>query len=221
MRCAWARRSLARSHEVMDTTVQEKNVAHPTDAKLAYRAQERLVKLAKKHGLKLRQSHVRVGKKALIKQQRYAHAKQFRRARRELRKLKTWLGRVNRDIERQIAGDTALQDIFRRELWQAERVRTQKPRDARGGMCMRCTRRRWNASARARATRRRDHSLHHGWQWCRGWCSWATRCTLFACTAGAVRGESLRGHHHQALTGWPVRGACGAMTMAGAARQAP
>ena len=78
--------------QVVDTTVQEKNVAHPTDAKLAYRARERLVKLAKQHGLKLRQSHVRVGKKALIKQQRYTHAKPFRRARRALRKLKTWLG---------------------------------------------------------------------------------------------------------------------------------
>ena len=49
-----------------------------------------------------------------------------------MRKLKTWLGRVIRDIERQIAKDTALQDIFRRELWQAERVRTQKPRDGKG-----------------------------------------------------------------------------------------
>ena len=100
----------------MDTTVQEKNIAHPTDAKLAYRARERLVKLAQKHGLKLRQSHVRVGKKALIRCQRYRHAKKFKRANRELRKLKTWLGRVIRDIERQIAGDAALQDIFRREL---------------------------------------------------------------------------------------------------------
>jgi len=106
---------------VVDTTVQEKNIAHPTDAKLAYRARERLVKLARQHGLKLRQSYVRVGKKALIKCQRYAHAKQFRRANRELRKLRTWLGRVIRDIERQIAKDAALQDIFRRELWQAER----------------------------------------------------------------------------------------------------
>ena len=90
------------------------------------------MKLAQKHGLKLRQSHVRAGKKALIRCQRYRHAKQFKRANRELRKLKTWLGRVIRDIERQIAGDTALQDIFRRELWQAERVRTQKPRDGKG-----------------------------------------------------------------------------------------
>ena len=90
------------------------------------------MKLAKKHGLKLRQTYVRVGKKALIKQQRYAHAKQFRRANRELRKLRTWLGRVIRDIERQIRDDAALQDTFRRELWQAERVRTQKPRDGKG-----------------------------------------------------------------------------------------
>jgi len=102
--------------EKMQALLQEKNAAHPTDAKLIHRARERLGKLAKKHGLKLRQSHVRVGKKALIKQQRYAHAKRFRRARPALRKLKTWLGRVIRDIERQIAGDKTLQDTFRREL---------------------------------------------------------------------------------------------------------
>ena len=58
---------------VVDTTVQPKNVAHPTDAKLLNRARERLVRLAKKHGVRLRQSYARVGKLALIKQQRYAH----------------------------------------------------------------------------------------------------------------------------------------------------
>ena len=60
---------------------------------------------------------------------------------------------------------------------------------ARGGMCMRCTRRRWNASARARATRRRGRSLHHGWQWCRGWCSWATRQRML--TDAGYRGHKL------------------------------
>jgi len=50
----------------------------------------------------LRQSYARVGKLALIKHQRYAHAHQFKRANRSLRKLKTYLGRVIRDIERRI-----------------------------------------------------------------------------------------------------------------------
>ena len=98
---------------VVDTTVQPKNVAHPTDAKLLNRARERLVRLAKKHGVVLRQSYARVGKLALIKQQRYAHAKQFKRANKCLRTLKTYLGRVMRDIRRKIAGDEALQARLR------------------------------------------------------------------------------------------------------------
>src|SRR5437588_58760 len=60
----------------------------PTDAKLLNRARERLVRLAKKLGLSLRQSYRRVGKLALIKHQRYAHAHQFKRANRSLRNLR-------------------------------------------------------------------------------------------------------------------------------------
>ena len=56
-------------------TVQPKAIAFPTEAKLRRRARERLVRLAKKHGLPLRQSYARVGKRAPIKHQRYAHAK--------------------------------------------------------------------------------------------------------------------------------------------------
>ncbi|SJM32543.1 hypothetical protein BQ8482_290138 [Mesorhizobium delmotii] len=65
---------------IVDTTVQPKNVMFPTDAKLIHRARERLVRLAKRAGLDLRQTYVRVGKLALISHQRYAHAKQFKRA---------------------------------------------------------------------------------------------------------------------------------------------
>jgi IS5 family transposase len=86
------------SRVVVDTTVQEKAVTFPTDAKLIYRARERLVRQAKRCGVKLRQSYVRVGKLALIRHQRYAHAHQFKRANRALRKLRTCLGRVIRDI---------------------------------------------------------------------------------------------------------------------------
>jgi IS5 family transposase len=111
---------------VVDTTVQEKAAAYPTDAKLCHRARERLARLAKRHGVRLRQSYARVGKFALIKHQRYAHARQFKRARRSLRTLKTYLGRVMRDIERAIAKEPSLNAHFRRELYLAGRVLTQK-----------------------------------------------------------------------------------------------
>ncbi len=113
---------------IVDTTVQPKNVMFPTDAKLLNRAREWLVRLAKKTGLDLRQSYVRVGKRALIAHQRYAHAKQFKRAKRALRTLRTYLGRTIRDIRRQIAGEEDLEVIFRRPLYLAGRVLEQRQR---------------------------------------------------------------------------------------------
>ena len=100
----------------------------PTDAKLIHRARERLVRLARKTGLDLRQSYVRIGKLALIKHQRYAHAKQFKRAGKALRKLKTYLGRIIRDIKRQIADDAELDTIFKWPLYQASTVLEQRQR---------------------------------------------------------------------------------------------
>jgi IS5 family transposase len=110
---------------VVDTTVQPKAVMFPTDAKLLNQARERLVGLANKLGVELSQSYRRVGKLALIKHQRYAHAHQFKRSNKSLRKLKTYLGRVIRDIGRRIAGDDALEEIFARELSLARRVLAQ------------------------------------------------------------------------------------------------
>ena len=113
---------------IVDTTVQPKNVMFPTDAKLLNRARERLVALAQKTGVDLRQSYVRVGKRALIKHQRYAHAKQFKRANRALRSLRTYLGRTIRDISRKIAGEEDLEAIFFPPLNLAGRVLDQRQR---------------------------------------------------------------------------------------------
>lgn len=107
---------------IIDTTVQPKAVAFPTDARLMPRALDRLARLAKRHGIKQRQSYRRVGKFALIKSQRYAHAKQFKRARRALKTLKTYLGRVIRDIWRKIAGNDRLKEAFAKERMLARRV---------------------------------------------------------------------------------------------------
>ena len=65
------------------------------------------MRLGKGGGIRLRQSYARVGKFAPIKHQRYAHAKQFTRANRALRTLRTYLGRIIRDIARKIGGNAA------------------------------------------------------------------------------------------------------------------
>ena len=84
----------------VDTTVQDKAIAFPTDARLYHKARSALVRMAKGMGIELRQSYRRLSKVALAKHGRYAHARQRQRARREQKRLKTYLGRVIRDIER-------------------------------------------------------------------------------------------------------------------------
>ena len=119
------------SKVIVDTTVQPKAVAFPTDAKLMHRARELLARLAKKHGVPLRQSYARVGKRALMAYQRYAHAKQFKRANRALRSVRTYLGRVLRDVMRKTRDDANLSPIFAEPLSLAFRVRHQN-RNQRG-----------------------------------------------------------------------------------------
>jgi transposase, IS5 family len=82
----------------IDTTVQPKAIAFPTDSRLYNRGREILVRLAAKYGIRLRQSYHRLGKRALRLANRYAHARQMRRAQREIKRLKTFLGRVARDM---------------------------------------------------------------------------------------------------------------------------
>jgi transposase, IS5 family len=112
----------------VDTTVQPKAIAHPTDARLMHRALQKLVALAKHEGVALRQSYLRVAKRAAIMVGRYTHAHQFKRARRELKFLRTRLGRVIRDIRRKIAGNAALEARFGPLLDLARRVRLQDQR---------------------------------------------------------------------------------------------
>jgi IS5 family transposase len=85
----------------VDTTVQTKAIRFPTDARLYQRMRERLVKVARAEGLSIQQSYEHVGRRLLMQSSRYAHARQMKRARACTRKLKTQLGRVVREIERQ------------------------------------------------------------------------------------------------------------------------
>jgi transposase, IS5 family len=88
------------SQIIVDTTVQEKAIAHPTDARLYLKSIHRLIKLARQRNIDLRQSYVRVSKKAFFSQSQYVRAGQYKRAAKQTKKLKTFLGRVIRDIRR-------------------------------------------------------------------------------------------------------------------------
>jgi len=111
----------------VDTTVQEKAIAYPTDARLYHKARRILVRLAKRQGIDLRQSYERLGKRALLMQGRYSHARQTKRARREQKKLRLYLGRVIRDVERKCSEPTGL---FAAMLERAKRIFSQKQHDS-------------------------------------------------------------------------------------------
>jgi IS5 family transposase len=97
---------------IVDTTVQEKNIAHPTDSALYLNALEKLAGLSKKLGIKLRQPYTRKAKTLSFQISRYAHAGQFKRMKKSLKTLKGYLGRVFRDVERKAsAADLKREDL--------------------------------------------------------------------------------------------------------------
>ena len=111
----------------VDTTVQEKAIAFPTDARLYHKARASLVRNAKRAGISLRQSYERVSKLALARNGRYAHARQMNRAKKEQRRLRTYLGRVIRDIERKLPEEHAAK--MNKLLEIARRILTQQRHD--------------------------------------------------------------------------------------------
>ncbi len=112
----------------VDTTVQPKAITFPTDAKLLHAAIKGLNRLARKHGVRLRQSYLRIAKRAAMMAGRYAHAKQFKRHRRQLRILRSRLGRIIRDIRRKIAGQADIEAGFEWPLARANQIRSQQQR---------------------------------------------------------------------------------------------
>ena len=110
----------------VDTTVQEKAIRFPTDARLYHKMRKSLVKAADEREVELRQSYSRVSKRSLMKQGQYAHAQQMKRARKETKKLKIYLGRVVRDIERKLLKPD---DKMNELLMMAHRLLLQKKED--------------------------------------------------------------------------------------------
>ena len=118
---------------IVDTTVMEKAIAHPTDTRLYERARLRLVGLAREAGIELRQSYARLAPRLARQVGRYAHARQFKRMRKGLRTLKGYTGRVMRDIARRLhtVTDDALRARIEAQLALVARLLAQKPRDKR------------------------------------------------------------------------------------------
>ena len=125
---AGALRSQDLKRVTVDTTVQPKAITFPTDAKLLHAAIRGLNRLARKHGVRLRQSYLRIAKTAAMMAGRYAHAKQFKRHQRQLRILRSRLGRIIRDIRRKIEGQAVLENAFALPLGRASQIRSQQQR---------------------------------------------------------------------------------------------
>jgi len=120
---------------IVDTTVQEKAIAHPVDSRLLEIARHKVVSAAKRTGINLKQTFAKEGKELRRKAGGYAHAKQFRRLKRTVKRQRTILGIVIREVQRKIkapefaATNAKAQSDLMMWLERAERVRTQRRHD--------------------------------------------------------------------------------------------
>ena len=120
---------------IVDTMVQEKVIAHPVDSRLLEIARHKVVSAAKRAGISLKQTYVKEGKALRRKAGGYVHAKQFRRLGKTVKRQRTILGVVMREVQRKLKAEgfaasspLALAELTMR-LERAERVRTQRRHD--------------------------------------------------------------------------------------------
>ena len=117
---------------IVDSTVQEKAIAHPVDSRLLEIARHQVVKAAKAAGIVLKQTFAKAGATLRRKAGGYAHAKQFKRLRRVVKRQRTILGIVLREIERKQAtadGPAAALARLATLMERAWRIRRQQPKD--------------------------------------------------------------------------------------------
>lgn len=112
---------------IVDTTVQEKAVAHPSDSRLLEVARAKIAQLATRAGIKLKQSYAAEGKQLRRRAGGYAHARQFKRLRGVLRRQRVILGRLLRDVQRKLSDDTRA--TLAPWLERAWRIHSQRPHD--------------------------------------------------------------------------------------------
>ncbi len=176
----------------VDTTVHEKAIAFPTDARLYHKVRRVLVREARRAGIDLRQSYRRVGQRALQKQGLYARAQQLKRARKETKKLGTYLGRVIRDIQRKAArSGPDLSPQLQEYLERATRIHRQQRADKHKLYSMHSA---GSGVHRQRIRNTRSTSSVARCQWLRllsvvGWYA-SRRCTAIRMMATRSRGRT-------------------------------
>ncbi len=108
---------------IVDSTVQHKSIAHPTDSRLLETARVKLVEAAKDAGVDLKQTFAREGKELSRKAGRYAHARQFKRMRRAIKRQRTIVGRLQREIDRKASAiGAAVRQALGESLDKAARI---------------------------------------------------------------------------------------------------
>lgn len=110
----FSREEVEEKEVCIDTTVQEKNITYPTDAKLRKKIIERCWDIAEREGIKLRQSYRRTFKQLMIDQRFREHPKRRKKANAAARKIDTIAGRVVRDIERKLTDQQKL--VYEKDL---------------------------------------------------------------------------------------------------------
>jgi IS5 family transposase len=115
------RKELARV--IVDSTVQEKAVAHPTDSKLLETARAKVVQEAKAAGIELKQTYAKEGRELRFRAGRYAHARQFKRMRKTIKRQRTIVARLQREVVRKMSTlGQAVQEALGHTLDKAKRL---------------------------------------------------------------------------------------------------
>ena len=111
---------------IVDSTVQEKAIAHPTDSKLLETARAKLVQAAKAVGIELKQTHAKEGQSLRFMAGRYAHARQFNRMRKVIKRQRTIVAKLHREVSRKMSLlGQAVQDMLGQTLEKAARIAAQ------------------------------------------------------------------------------------------------